>query len=418
VEYVEETSVRKSLAFEVEPEVLEQEIDVRARDYARKVRLPGFRPGKVPPGVVRQRYRGLVLEESLEAVVNRIVPPELEGRGLRPLASPRVADLKHGEGQALTFRVVFETLPLFELPEWRGLEARTRRPQVPDEAVDKELEGLRERNASFQAVEGRAAQAGDFCVVDLAWRAEGRPDGREENTLVEVGGGQTARQVSEALQGALPGDVREADVDGQEGEDAPRQVHYTITLKAIKTKSLPALDDEFAKDLGDFETLADLRADLRRRLEQADERRLDREVKQALVEAFTQRASFEVPETLIERHMTAQAERAARALAMQGVDPAKTGIDWQQYRAAQREPALAAAKAEVLLDELARREGVTVLESDLEVEIARYAQALRKSKSAMRAQLEKDGELEHMRARIREDKTLDLLKANARLIFE
>jgi trigger factor len=118
VDYVEETSVRKALTFEIESEVVEKEIESRAKDYAKKAKLPGFRPGKIPPAVIKQRFRGQVLEDALESIVNRVVHEELEGRGLRPVASPKVVDLKIEEHQPLTFRAVFETLPLIELPEY------------------------------------------------------------------------------------------------------------------------------------------------------------------------------------------------------------------------------------------------------------------------------------------------------------
>ncbi len=420
VEYVEETSVRKALAFELEPSILEQEIDKRAHDYARKARLPGFRPGKVPAQVIRQRYRGLVLEEAIEAVVNRVVPAELEGRGLRPLASPQIADLKHDPGAPLSFRVVFETLPILELPDYHGLEARTREAQVTDEQLDQQLEALRERNARFDPVEGRGVQAGDFTVVDLAFSPlDGGHGGREENALIEIGGEDTAPEVREALIGALPGEAREADVTRSgTADEPPRRVHYALTLKAIKSKVLPTLDDEFAKDLGDFDNLDALRQDVRGRLLRDEQRRLDHEVKQALVEELSRRANFDVPEALIARHMNARTEQAARALAQQGLDPGKTGIDWKAYRESQRAAAASAAKAEILLDEIARVEGVEVLPSEVDAEITRYAQVARKPKAALRQQMEKDGDVEGLRAHIRVEKTLDLLKANARLIFE
>ncbi len=419
VEYVEETSVRKALAFEVEETVLEQEIGERARAHARKLRLPGFRPGKVPPEVVRQRFRDLVMEEAVEAVVNRLVPPELEGRGLRPLGTPRVTDLRHDQGAPLRFRVVFETLPILELPEYRGLEARARHAAVPEEAIERELARLRDDNARFDPVEGRAVEGADHVIVDLTWPAEGRA-GRDENALIDVGDADTAPAIREALLGAAVGETREADVERPGHDDAePKQrVHYTLLVKAIKTKVLPALDDEFAKDLGEFETLAELRADIERRLRQAEERRIDREVKQALVDELCKRASFEVPEVLIERHMSARTEQAARSLAAQGIDPAKAGVDWKAFHAAQREESLGAAKADVLLDEIARREGIEALEPDVEAELQRFARVLRKPLDALRRQMQKDGELLALRTRIREEKTLDLLKANARLIFE
>jgi trigger factor len=199
---------------------------------------------------------------------------------------------------------------------------------------------------------------------------------------------------------------------------AERAVDYKVTLKDIKKKVVPALDDEFAKDLGDWDSLAALRETVRQRLRDAAQRKADRELKGSLVEALVEKASFEVPEALVERHMNARTESAARGLAWQGVDPTKVGMDWKQYREAQREDSVKAAKADILLDEIARREGIQASDAEVDAEIARYAETLKKSKESVRARMEKEGEIQALRARIREDKTLDLLRANARLSDE
>lgn len=423
VEYIEETSVRKALSFEIEPEVVEKEIEARAREYARTVKLPGFRPGKTPPDVIKKRFRARVLEDVVEAVVNRVVPQELEGRGLRPLASPRVTDLKIDENQPMTFRAVFETLPIIELPEYRGLPARARTPHVADEDVEREVERLRHEAARFDPVEGRPAREGDVLVLDLAWRpADGGRGGRDENAMIELGSADNHKDFNAGLIGMSAGETRDIDVTYEAEHPskalAGRRILYTVGLKAIKQRILPALDDEFAKDVGDYADLAALREDIRRRLLAADERKADREVKSALVKALVERASFEVPEALVERHMTARTESAARGLAFQGIDPTKVGMDWRGYRESQRDDSISAAKADILLDEVARREGIEAHEGEVDAELARLAERTRKSKESLRLSMEKEGDLAALRARIREEKTLDLLKANARLDLE
>ena len=193
---------------------------------------------------------------------------------------------------------------------------------------------------------------------------------------------------------------------------------YNVTLKGVKTKVVPAADDEFAKDLGEFGSLAELRDKVRSQLSAAEERKIDRETKNALLEALVQRAGFEVPDALVERHMMARTENAARGLALQGLDPSKVGVDWEKYRDAQREESVKAAKADILLDEIARREGIEALDTEVDAEVARYAERVKKTRDAVRARMEKDGDLGPLRSRIREEKTLDLLKANARMEFE
>jgi len=422
VDYNEETSVRKSLAFEIEADVVDREIAARAQHYARRVKMPGFRPGKIPAEVIRQRFRQQVLEDVAEKLVNQVVHEELEGRGLRPLATPKVTELKIDEGQPLTFKAVFETLPLVELPEYKGLEAKARKASVDEADVERELARLREEAARYDPVEPRPAAAGDFAVLDVQFTtAEGKPR-QDQNVLVEVGSADNHRELNEALAGMTPGETRVARVIVEPAQQAPpkaeRAVDYKVTLKDIKKKVVPALDDEFAKDLGEWDSLAALRDTVRERLRAGAERKADRDLKNGLLEALVEKATFEVPEALVERHMNARTESAARGLAYQGVDPTKVGMDWKKYREEQREEAVKAAKADILLDEIARREGVEASEAELDAEIGRYAEGLKKSKESVRARMEKEGDLQALRARIREEKTLDLLRANARLSDE
>ena len=194
---------------------------------------------------------------------------------------------------------------------------------------------------------------------------------------------------------------------------AGKTVRYTITLKGIKKRVVPEADDEFAKDLGEFDTLAELRSKLRAQLEAAEGRRVDRDTRAALVEALVARTGFDVPEALVERHMTARTENLARGLAYQGIDPRKVGVDWHEYRESTRDDSVKAARADILLDEIARREGIEVMEAEIDAEIARLAARAGRSKEALRAQMQKEGDLAALAARIREEKTLDLLKANA-----
>ena len=419
VDYIEESAVRKALTFEVEAERVQAEIDTRARELARKVKLPGFRPGKVPVEVVKRRFKDEILGEAAEAIVNKVVFDELDGRGLKPLAPPKVEEVKLEEGQPMSFKAVFETLPLIELPDWKGLRVTAKGPSVAEEDVDKEIDRLREEAARYDPVdEARPTQAGDYVLLDLAWKpVDGGKGGHDENALIEIGNAGNHADMNKGLEGLSLGETR--DIEVAWGEDAAPQiagktVRYTVTLKGIKKKVVPAADDEFAKDLGEFDSLAALRDRIRQQLQAAEERRADRETKGALVEALVAKADFEVPEALVERHMTARTENLARGLAYQGIDPRKLerqlaglprvhpgrlGEGGQGGRPARRDRA---ARGQ------SRRST-----SEVETEIARLAERAGKSREALRAQLAKEGDLAALASRIREEKTLDLLKSNA-----
>ena len=402
---------------------VQERIDGRLSELGRRIRLPGFRPGKVPAHVIRQRFRQQVLEDVAEKIVNKVVRDELEGRGLRPVATPRVTELKIDDNQPMTFKAEFEILPLVDLPDYKGLPVKSREATVAETDVDKEIDRLREEAARYDPVEGRPAQEGDHVVLDVQFTKEDGTRGkRDENVLVEVGSTDNHKDLNAALVGLSPGDTK--DISLAYGEDHEQEhlrgktVAYNVTLKGVKTKVVPAADDEFAKDLGEFGSLAELRDKIRGQLKAAEEHKIDREAKNAVLEALVQRAGFEVPDALIERHMMARTENAARGLALQGLDPSKVGVDWEKYRDAQREESIKAAKADILLDEIARREGIEALDGEVDAEIARYAERMKKTKDVVRARMEKDGDLGSLRARIREEKTLDLLKANARMELE
>jgi trigger factor len=418
VDYVEESSVRKALAFEVDSEQVQQEIDARAKELARRVKLPGFRPGKVPLEVVKKRFKDEILGEAAEAIVNKVVFDELDGRGLKPIAPPKVEEVKLEEGQPMSFRAVFETLPLVELPDWKGLRLTARGPTVTDADVEKEIDRLREEAARYDAVEeDRETRAGDFVLLDLVWQpTDGGKGGRDENALIEIGNEGNHKDMNAGLEGLRLGVTK--DIEVAWGADAApkvagKTVRYTVTLKAIKKKVVPERDDEFAKDLGEFDSLAALEAKVRKQLEAAEERRSDREVKAGLVEALVAKAAFEVPEALVERHMSARTESLARGLAYQGIDPRKVGVDWNQYRESTREDSVKAARADILLDEIARREGIEVRDAEIDAEVARISERSGRSREQVRAQMTKEGDLGALAARIREEKTLDLLKSNA-----
>ena len=422
VEYSEETSVRKSLAFEIEPEIVEKEIETRAKHYAKRVKIPGFRPGKIPVEVIKKRFRGQVMEDVVESLVNKTVFDELESRGLRPITTPKVEDLKIEDNQPLRFRAVFETLPPVELNDYKGLEAKTRAPRVEEAAVDKEIERLREEAARYDAVEARPLRKGDFAVLDVDYTRDDGTKKHDENVLVEVGAEVNHKDLNDALEGMAPGENKTVsisyDADNQAEGLAGRTVEYALALKAVKAKVVPEADDEFAKDLGEFGSLQELKDKLRQQLLSADERRVEHETRDALIDALVARASFEVPDSLVERHMAARTRNAAEGLAMQGIDPRKAGLDWKQFHDAQREGAIRAARADILLDEIARREKIVVADEDVETEVTRLAERMKRPREAVRQAMEKEGELAAVRARIREDRTLDLLKANARIETE
>ena len=279
----------------------------------------------------------------------------------------------------MSFRAVFETLPLIEVPDWKGLRVSVQGASVTDEDIDKEIDRIREDAARYEPVEGRPTEKGDHVVVDLTWTPrDGSKGGRDENALIEIGHEGNHEDMNAALEGMNVDETKQVEVTW--GHDAApaiagKTVGYELTLKGIKKKVVPEADDEFAKDLGEFDSLEALKGKIREQREASEERRVERDVRAALVEALVGKVSFEVPEALVERHMTARTENLARGLAYQGLDPRKVDINWREYRESQRENSVKAARADILLDEIATREDIEVLDAEIDAEIARSPRA-------------------------------------------
>ncbi len=263
VDYIEETTVRKALAFEIEPEVIQAEIDRAAKQLAKKARLPGFRPGKIPTDVVKRRFQEDILSETAEVIVNKYVFKEMDERGLKPLAQPRVEDLSIAEGKPMTFRAVFETLPEVEVPDWKGLRVSVKGADEGDEEIDKEIDRLREQAARYDPVDPRPSEKGDHVTIDLTWTPrDGSAGGRDENALIEIGHEGNHEDMNAALEGMAIDETKDVDVTwGPEAAPAiaGKTVGYSMTLKGIKKKVVPEADDEFAKDLGEFDSLEALK---------------------------------------------------------------------------------------------------------------------------------------------------------------
>jgi trigger factor len=290
---------------------------------------------------------------------------------------------------------------------------------VEDAALDETLERLRQRAARFEPVEGRALAPQDWATVDLERRmdgAEAAPE-KHENVTIDLSAEANPPGFSEQLVGLEAGAQKTFTVhypaDHAVQDLAGRSVDYGVTIKAIKQRVVPGLDDEFAKDLGSFDSLAALRERVRHDLEHEAAHEADRAVRGELLAEMAKRVPFAVPDALIEQELDRRVEDFVRRLVEQQVDPRKAGIDWNDFRTAQRDAAVESVKAMVALDEIARREPVVVSDEDLAQEIGRFAERSGRTPEAVRAQIEKDNGLARLRGGLRREKTVDLLLSNA-----
>jgi trigger factor len=422
------TECKREIEVEIPADVVTKEFDATVVKYQKLARLPGFRRGKVPASILRQRFADDIRSEVVESLVPKYFREETERQGLRPVSQPRVTDLHIHEGEPLKFKASFEIMPEVPLPRYEEIKPEAAETSVADQEVDDAIKHLREQQASYTTVEeDRGLQDGDYAQVEVnghpkpAAPAEGEQPAAPENpihleeVLVEVGGTNTVKEFSENLRGAKAGESKTFEVaypqDFSDQRLAGQTFTYTLNVKGIKRKDLPELNDAFAKEVSaEVQTLDDLKKRIREGIEAEKKAEIERAGKEKIVDELVKRTEFSVPESLVEHQIDVRLERGLRALAAQGMrteDMRK--MDFPRLRAGQREAALREVKTSLMLERIADAEKIEVTEDELNHEIEAVALQARQPVEAVRARLTGEGALDRIRTRLRNEKTLDFL---------
>jgi trigger factor len=421
-EFTDVSETQKTLTIEIPTEVVDAEIDRIARGYTKQARLPGFRPGKVPQTIVKQRFKEQILHDVMHGLIPRAVEEALQQRGIEPVDTPNIKDVALEEGRPLKFTAAVETVPAFDPGDLSAITLRQPAVVITDEAVSDMLQRLRDRSAKLEPVEGRPVADGDAVVADLDRTGpDGKTDHHEGITL-QLGAPGNPPGFDANLIGLTEGDEKTFTIHFPASypaeELANTEQTYTVKAKGVRRRVLPELDDEFAKDVGEFESLAALRERIRTDLEEEAQENSRRQMRGELFKQLSARITFDLPASLVEREMDRRLEEFARQLMAQHVDPRQAGIDWAQFREAQREPARDAVASALVLDEIARREQITVTGEDVDKEIERFAARGGRTPAALRAQLEKDGGISRLYAGLRREKAVDLALSRAKMAGE
>jgi len=419
-ELTDVSETRKALSFEIPQDVVDAEINRIAKTYTQKARIPGFRPGKVPATIIKQRFRDQILQDVMQGLIPRAVDDALQERGIEPVDTPAIKDVALHEGQPMTFTATVDTLPSFDPGDLSTITLRPPSGAVDDEAVEKMLERLRERAAKYEPVEGRPVAEGDAVVADIERQEVGDTEtDRHENVTLELGAPTSPPGFDAELIGLNVGDRKTFDIHFPEGypveEMAGKDVTYHVSVKEVRRKVLPTLDDEFAKDLGEFDSLDALRTRVRGDLESEAEESGRRQLRNELLAQLATRVTFPIPDSLVEREIDRRLEEFARQLVQQQIDPRQAGIDWGQFREAQREAARGSVASALVLDELSKRESLTVSDEDVDKEIEQFASQSGRTPAAVRAQIEKEGGLGRLTAGLRREKAVDLALSRAKM---
>ncbi len=419
VEIVEVNNCKRNLAVELPSEALDQEVNKIAKEYAGKANIPGFRPGKIPMNIIKQRYRNDLLKEATQKIIERCWKDAVEEHNLRPLAPPSLQDVENKLGSPLKFTLSFEILPELEVKDYKGVPVTLPPIAVKDSNVDQAIEDLREKNAQFVPVDGGEALDGHYLTLTVDGEIEGesKPMHEDDVTLI-VGHSQTHEEFSENLRGARSGDTRTFDIsypeDYQRKLFAGKKIHYSVQIKDIKEKQLAELNDEFAKDLGS-ESLDALRAKVRDDLVTQDRQNAEKKAREGLLDTIVQRHAIDVPECLIQNELEAHTRRLANNLAYQGIDVNQASIDWKKVFEEERPRAEKSVLRSMFLDAIVRQEDISITEEELESELEKLAEGINKSSAALRAQLEKEEQLEGFKQHLRQNKALDFIYRNANI---
>ena len=388
------------------------------RNYRKYAKIPGFRPGKVPESVIRRRYATEIRKDVIDGLL-----PERFNQGVRdlevkPVGQPQVTELNIEDGQPLHVKAVFEFIPDFSIDGYQDVKVEKPSVEVTEEEFSHELEQLRESRATIEPVEeDRVLADGDWAQISYTGQVENEPDAAPlagEDALVEIGGKDTVEAFTTILRGAKPGQELKAEViypaDYTEAKLGGKTVAYDVTVKAIKKRIIPELNDDFAKEMGNYESLAELETRVREHMANRKRRSVEGETKDRLFAALTERFVFPVPESMVQEQIDARLERGLRALAAQGMDTEQMRkLDFGRLRGAQRDSAVAEVKTFILLDRIAAAENITVSDEELDREVHLAALQSREPVEALRQRLTDDGGLARIREQMKREKTASLL---------
>ena len=406
------------------------------KNYRKYGKIPGFRAGKVPETVVKRRYATEIRKDVIDGLLPERFNKAVMEMGVRPVGQPQVTELTVEEGAPLHVKAVFEYVPDFSIEGYKTVPVEKPPVEITEEEFQRELAQLRESRATVEPVEeDRALKDGDWAEITYKGLIEGEadaapvshptdhPEGTRpsagtpisgEHTLVEIGGKDTVEAFSTALRGAKAGQELKAEViypaDYAEPKLAGKTVAYDVEVKAIKKRTLPVLDDDFAKELGAYESVADLEARIREHMGNRKRRSVEGETKDRLMAALTERFPFPVPESLVQEQIDTRLERGLRALAAQGMEPEQMRkLDFTRLRAAQRDGAAAEVRANILLDRIAAEEQISVTDEELDQELQLAALQSREPIDALKVRLTQDGGLARIREQMGREKTASTL---------
>ncbi len=408
----------RELVLDVPAEDVSKAFRTVTRNYQKYARIPGFRPGKVPESVVRRRFASEIRKEVIDGLLPERFNRGVRELGVQPVGQPQVTELTVEDGQPLHVKAAFEFIPAFSIEGYQDVTVEKPSAELTDEEFQHEMTELRESRATIEPVEeDRALVDGDWAQISYSGQVESEPEAvpiAGQDALVEIGGKDTVEAFNSVLRGAKAGQELKAEViypaDYSEARLAGKAVAYEVTVKGIKKRIVPELNDDFAKELGQYENLSELETRVREHMANRKRRSVASQTKDKLFATLNEKFSFPVPESLVQDQVDARLDRGLRALAAQGMDTEQMRkVDFARLRAAQRESAVGEVKTNLILDKIAETEGVTISDEELDREVQLAALQSNEPVETLRQRLTQDGGLARIREQMKREKTANLL---------
>ncbi len=412
----------KKIFFEIPREVVSQEVESTYKALNRNVKLKGFRPGKVPRSILERYYKSQVENEVIAKLIEESYGKVVEENNLFPVAPPSVVDRTFEPGKDFTYTVTVEVKPEVAVEGYLGLEVEKPAVRVTEEEVEARLKALRETHAQIKPMEAdRPVQEKDLVIVDFEGSLEGKPlEGwRVKDHLVEVGSQTLVGGLDRQLVGLPLGQNREISLtlpdDYPRKELAGKNITVRVQAKELKEKILPALDDEFAKEVGDFQNLPELKDRLRKNLQEQKEAQATQAAKENLLDLLREKHPFAIPQSLIDRQVENIMARTEMRLARQGVKMDTAHPDHQKLRESLRPAAEKEVRSTLILENVAEKEKITVSDEEMDQKLEQLAAQMNQRIEVVKSYYRKRDRLEDLRAMIREEKTLDFLLGQAKI---
>jgi trigger factor len=418
---VEELSpIERKLHIEVPPDQVEAELKRAYAELGRRVKIPGFRPGKVPRRILEQRYRAEVEADVTQRVVEINYLRAVSEKKVDVVANPKVSNARLQPGQAFAFEARVEVKPVLTPKSYEGLALKKVDATVPEDKVNERIEQIRQRMGSLEPLTGRdVAQAKDYAVVDYEATVDGKPfpGNSAQNVTVQVAPGELVESNIAALEGVKVGDKKEVEYafpkDFPQEELRGKVGNFVLHLKGLKHEVTPELNDEFAKDVGGGATVAELRAKVRADLEAAAKLDAERAEREALLRALVEANPFEAPKSMVDRAVEAMLEGGLRNMIRAGADPRQLGLDFGKLREELKDRATLEVKGSLILEAIALKEKIEPTDAELGARIDELAKGAGAQAPQLRAHYQKAEERRTLALRVREDKTVQFLKSRA-----